>query len=215
MGPKRKVAKSRRKSRSKWVIASLVLVLVVVSAFASYVWYPKNPSMQSSNQTLQGLTSLANQYIAVMQNLNSSQTKTEIAAQLGKSYNQTDLFAWEHSKLTFTQPDGMYTDPQQIIQSGKGICVQWSILYVSACLAEGHQSRLVAAVDTSSWNYIHVWAEDYCNGQWVHVDPSDSVWDNPARYQSWDWGEGLGSSVKVYAFLDNEFVDVTDSYSPH
>jgi transglutaminase-like putative cysteine protease len=214
MGPKRKVAKSRRKRHSKWVIASLVLVLVVVGASAAYVFYPKNPTTQPSNQTPQGLTSLANQYMAVMQNLNSSQTQTEIAAQLGKSYNQTDLFTWEHSKLTFTQPDGMYTDPQQILQGGKGICVQWSILYVSACLAEGYPSRLVAAVDTSSWNYIHVWAEDYHNGYWVHVDPSDSVWDNPARYQGWDWGAGLGSSVRVYAFMDNSYVEVTDSYAP-
>jgi transglutaminase-like putative cysteine protease len=214
MGPKRKIAKSKRKSHSKWVVASIVLVLVIVGATAAYVLYPQKQNPATDNQTPAGLTRLADQYMAIMQNLNSSQTKTEIAAQLGKSYNQTDLFAWEHTKLTFTQPNGMYTDPQQILQGGKGICVQWSILYVSACLAQGYQSRLVASVDTSSWNYIHVWAEDYYNGHWVHVDPSDSVWDNPARYQSWDWGAGLGSSVRVYAFMDNAYVDVTDSYAP-
>jgi len=29
----------------------------------------------------------------------------------------------------------------------------------------------VVAVDTSSWSFIHTWAEDYYGGNWVHVDP--------------------------------------------
>ncbi len=80
--------------------------------------------------------------------------------------------------------------------------MQWSIVYVSACLALGYQSRLVVAVDTQGWSYIHVWAEDYYNGAWVHVDPSDKVWNSPHRYlgSSWDWGPYIGSTVKVYAF---------------
>jgi hypothetical protein len=214
MGPKRKVARSKRNPSNIWVVAGIVLVLVVLGATAAYIFYPKTPSASPSIQMPQGLTVLANQYIQIMQNLNSSQTKSEIVAELEPHYNQTELFGWEHSKLTFTQPDNSYTDPKQILQSGKGICTQWSILYVSACLAEGYQSRLIAAVDTSSWSYIHVWAEDYYNGRWVHVDPSDSVWENPSRYQSWDWGAGLGSRVRVYAFMDNAYVDVTDSYAP-
>jgi hypothetical protein len=86
---------------------------------------------------------------------------------------------------------------------------------VSACLALGYQSRLVVAVDTQSWSYIHVWAEDYYNGIWVHVDPSDKVWNNPSRYQSWDWGKYVGSDVKIYAFEDGKFEEVTSFYSAH
>jgi hypothetical protein len=70
----------------------------------------------------------------------------------------------------------------------------------------------VVAADTSNWNFIHVWAEDYFNGTWVHVDPSDSVWNNPSRYQSWGWGN-IGSDVRVYAFEDGAFTDVTSTYS--
>ena len=84
---------------------------------------------------------------------------------------------------------------------------------MSACLALGYQSRLVAAVDTSTWSYIHVWAEDYYNGTWVHVDPSDGVWNNPARYQTWDWGSGIGSAVRIYACEDGAYHDVTSVYS--
>ena len=84
---------------------------------------------------------------------------------------------------------------------------------MSACLSLGYQSRLVVAVDSSSWTFIHTWAEDYYNGNWVHVDPSDSVWNNPSRYLSWDWGKYLGSQVRVYAFEDGSFQDVTASYA--
>jgi transglutaminase-like putative cysteine protease len=150
-----------------------------------------------------------------MHNLNSTQTKTTMASQLDSHYNQTDLFGWEQTKLTFANdPNGFFEDPTQILNSGKGICVQWSEVYVSACLALGYQSRLVVAVDTSTWSYIHVWAEDYYNGTWVHVDPSDKVWNQPSRYQSWDWGSAIGSTVKIYAFEDSTFQDVTSSYSP-
>jgi transglutaminase-like putative cysteine protease len=150
-----------------------------------------------------------------MKNLNASETKAKMAAQLDPSCNQTDLFVWEQSKLTFTQdPAGWFEDPIQILNSGDGICVQWSIVYVSACLALGYQSRLVVAADTTGWSFIHVWAEDYFNGTWVHVDPSDKVWNNPARYQSWDWGKGIGSDVKIYAFEDGSYQEVTSTYSP-
>jgi transglutaminase-like putative cysteine protease len=149
-----------------------------------------------------------------MKNLNSSQTKTKMLSLLNPNYNQTQLFSWEASKMTFaSDPTGFFEDPFQILGRGQGICVQWSIVYVSACLALGYQSRLVVAVDTQGWSYIHVWAEDYYNGKWVHVDPSDKVWNAPHRYLSWDWGQYIGSTVKVYAFEDNQYQDVTSTYS--
>lgn len=154
------------------------------------------------------------QYLTIMEHLNSSGVKSEMATLLNPNYNQTDLFSWEHSKLAFTQDlTGFYENPFQILSSGDGICVQWSIVYVSACLALGYQSRLVVAANTANWQFIHVWAEDYYNGVWVHVDPSDGVWNNPSRYQSWGWGT-FGTEVKVYAFEDGIFQDATSTYAP-
>ncbi len=83
---------------------------------------------------------------------------------------------------------------------------------MSACLSLGYPSRLVVAADSSSWNFIHTWAEDY-NGTWVPVDPSDAAWNMPWRYQSWEWGAYLGSGVSVYAFEDGSFQDVTATYA--
>jgi hypothetical protein len=71
------------------------------------------------------------------------------------------------------------------------------------------------AVNTTTWNFVHVWAEDYFNGSWVHVDPSDKVWDKPSRYQDWDWGKCIGLDVKIYAFEDGKYEEVTSTYSQH
>ncbi len=215
MSPVKRVYSTKRhRQRQRWIIIGSILLLAVSLVTVAYFLYPHNSS--STNDVPDesaAFKAFKNHYLNIMQNLNSSKTKTEIASQLDSNYNQTDLFTWEHSKLTFIQDStGFFEDPTQILNSGKGICIQWSILYVSACLALNHPSRLVVAVDTSTWSFIHTWAEDYYNGTWIHVDPSDSAWNNPSRYQSWDWGKALGSGVRVYAFEDGRATEVTSVY---
>lgn len=154
-------------------------------------------------------------YLGIMKSLDSNQCKLDIALELGGEYNFTELFAWEHSKLTFeSDPAGWFEDPFEILSSGKGTCAQFSIVYVSACLALDIQSRLVVAANTTTWAFIHVWSEVYINGSWVHVDPSE-VWNQPSRYQNWDWGKSLGQDVRVYAFQDGKSEDVTSTYNQH
>src|SRR5664280_2450745 len=212
----RKTRSARKHGQKRnWIVAVSILLLTAVLLTTAFVWFPSKTPTNNAADEPEGLKTLADHYMTVMHNLNSTQTKTTMASQLDSHYNQTDLFGWEQTKLTFANdPNGFFEDPTQILNSGKGICVQWSEVYVSACLALGYQSRLVAAVDTSTWSYIHVWAEDYYNGTWVHVDPSDRVWNQPSRYQSWDWGNAIGSTVRVYAFEDGAYQDVTSSYSP-
>jgi hypothetical protein len=228
MNPVRKAqAKRKHRQARSWVIAASILILISTLLAAVYLWNPKNPAnnhqggssisaspvIDSPTQAPSAFEVFTNHYLEIMHNLNSSETKTAIAPSLNLSYNQTDLFIWEQSKLKFIQDTtGWFDDPIQILNSGKGICEQFSVVYVSACLALGYQSRLVVAVDASSWNFIHVWAEDYFHGTWVHVDPSDSVWNNPSRYQNWNWGQAIGLGVKIYAFEDGTFQDVTSIY---
>jgi hypothetical protein len=210
---KARASKRHRQNRKLATAISVVLLVLLISTLA-YLWFPKNSSGNQQPQTPAASKAFTNHYLALMHSLNSSETKTQMLPQLDSAFNQTDLFTWEQTKLTFIQdPTGWFEDPTQILNSGKGVCAQWSIVYVSACLALGHQSRLVVAADSANWNFIHVWAEDYCNGTWVHVDPSDKVWNNPSRYQSWDWGSGIGSNVKIYAFEDCGFEEVTTKYS--
>jgi hypothetical protein len=216
MCPAKKARPSRRRRQTrKWIVAVSILLLSAVLIAGAYFWYPKNSANNQQDEP-PAFKAFTDHYLGIMHNLNSTETKTKLASQLDPNYNQTDLFTWEQSKLTFVQdPAGWFEDPNQILSSGKGICAQFSILYVSACLALNHQSRLVVAADTKNWNFIHVWAEDYFKGDWVHVDPSDSVWNNPSRYQNWDWGKGIGLNVKIYAFEDSGFEEVTTNYMPH
>jgi len=214
----------KRQGKRSWLIAlsaAFIIIIIGTGAYLSTQGKNKGPEAKADSQ-LDVLTNdpafnaFANQFLGIMRNLNSSQTTSQMLAQVPSGDNQTDLFKWESTRLTFSSDvSTSLVNPFQILSWGKGVCLQWSIVYVSACLALGHQSRLCVAVDTGSWSWIHVWAEDYYNGAWVHVDPSDKVWDQPHRYlgPSWQWGQYLGTQVKVYAFEDNSYQDVTSKYS--
>jgi hypothetical protein len=174
--------KKKKSQTRKWITAAGIVLIVLVVSSAAYLLGPAKTATNNTPTTAPtGLQTLANHYMTIMHNLNSSQTKTAVATQLSGHYNQTELFGWEHTKLVFNQSTaGYFEDPTQILADGKGVCFQWSIVYAAACLSEGYPCRLVASVDTASWSAIHMWTEVYYNGAWVHVDPSDSVWNNPS-----------------------------------
>ena len=209
-------AAKRHRHTRKWIVIAFTLILIVTLFTVAYLKYPfDNKGNNDSNAAINNpaFTAFTEHYLALMKSLNSTQTKAAMCAQLNSKHNQTDLFDWQKNKMVFASDTaGWFEDPIKILNSGDGICVQWSIVYVSACLALGYQSRLVVATDTTNWNFIHTWAEDYFNGTWVHVDPSDRVWNDPSRYQSWDWGKYIGSDVKIYAFEDGTFQNVTLAY---
>ena len=214
-GGKVRSARQHRNTR-RWIILTAALLLTISLLSVAYIKFPTNNKVNNNANVAinnPAFTTFTQHYLDLMKTLNSTQTKTEMATQLNPNNNQTDLFTWQQTKMVFAQDtNGWLEDPIKILNSGNGICVQWSIVYVSACLALGYQSRIVVAADTSNWNFIHTWAEDYYNGTWVHVDPSDKVWNNPSHYQSWDWGKYIGSDVKIYAFEDDTFQDVTSTY---
>jgi hypothetical protein len=211
-------SKSRQKHKQTQrliTISGVLLVLVIMVTVAIVKWPAGNTNNQQNNAVVDpAFTAFTNHYLDLMKNLNSTQIKTQMSSMLNPNNNQTDIFIWQRTKMTFAQDTtSWYENPLQILNSKDGICVQWSVVYVSACLALGHQSRFVVAVNTATWSFIHTWAEDYYESKWVPVDPSDAVWNNPSRYQSWGWGT-FGSQVKVYAFEDDSFQEVTNTYAP-
>jgi len=184
-----------------------VLVLIITFVYILFIWL-----------TQQERTSFENHYLSIMKNLNSTVTKTKVRSWFKRDYNFTELYEWVHEKLDFVPINESFerhTDPSKILESGKGRCEEFSILYVAACLAHGYQSRIIVAVDVSNpinWVGQHVWAEVRVNDQWVHVDPSDKVWNKPYRYENWSWGKDIGLKINVYAFEAGKYEDVTLHY---
>jgi len=192
------------KNRKSLLILFVVLILVITVVL--FIW--------SSQQER---ASFENHYLGIMKNLNSTGTKTNVTNQFERDYNFTELYEWIHENLEFVPVNETFerhTDPLKILESGKGRCEEFSILYVVACLAHGYQSRIIVAVDVSNpinWIGQHVWAEVKLD-DWVHVDPSDRTWNEPYRYKAWVWGKEIGSRIKIYAFEDGKYEDVTLNY---
>ena len=181
----------------------LLLLLVPVIVLFSIIFWNQKASV--------------NYYLDIMGSLSKEETKAALREKFHREYNLTELVRWVNEHLVFdenlTKP--RYEDPFCILGFGKGRCGEFSILYVAVCLAHGYESRLVIAVDISNpfcWSEKHAWAEVKVNDAWVHVDPSDKKWDEPYRYETWEWGKHIGSTVRIYAFEDGRYEDVTLNY---
>ena len=108
--------KQAQKRTRNWVIGGAALLLIIILISVALLNTPKTPVPSSQQDESAGFKAFTAQYLAIMKNLNSSQTKAKMAALLNPSYNQTDLFAWEGSKLTFANdPSGSFEDPFQIL----------------------------------------------------------------------------------------------------
>lgn len=194
------------KKQSAFLTFFFVLVFVIASTYILLIWLPQ-----------QERASFENHFLDIMKNLNSTVTKTEVRGWFERDDNFTELYEWVHEKLDFVPVNESFerhTDPSEILKTGEGRCEEYSILYVAACLAHGYQSRIIVAIDVSNpinWVGQHVWAEVKLD-VWVHTDPSDKVWNDPYRYETWSWGKDIGSKIKIYAFEDGKYGDVTLHY---
>lgn len=190
-------------------------LLIIVVAISSII-------LASAFILVWGFSDFKTHYLDIMKSLNDPQTESTIRANFTRPYNQTQLIAWERTYLAFVPMNETFenrtTDPVQILQSGKGRCEEFAILYVSACSAMGYEARLVVARQFYNiWTYgEHAWAEVKVNGTWIHVDPSlgNGTWNESLVYKSrhWWWAEQIGWTVSVYAFENGKVEDVSSSY---
>ncbi len=147
----------------------------------------------------------------IMKSLNNPLTHEAIRNNMTYAYNLTELFYWEHSYVKWTDVYfSRSNDPVEILAKGKGRCGEFSILYLSACLSLGYEARLLVSVRPYIYWELHNWVEVKVDDQWIPVDPTDKVWNNPLRYESW-WGE-IGKDAFIYAFEEGKIEEVTDRY---
>ena len=145
----------------------------------------------------------------IMRFLSNSDTISKIRDLFDRDYDYLELVTWVHDRLEFSEkkPDPQPMDPIKILELGEGRCGEFSILYVSACIAHGYQARLVLILRGSN----HEWAEVKINGEWIHVDPTSppNVYvDNPTMYIERNMTLHL-----VVAFESNSYDIVTDKYN--
>lgn len=197
----------RHKPICTWQLA-VGAALIFLVASVSFFWFVL-PRIERAG--------FENHFLGIMDNVNATNTKTAMAGRFEKNYNFTELYEWVNKRLRFIPLNETFernTDPIKILESRKGRCEEFSILYAASCLACGYQSRIIVAIDESNPRNLiglHVWAEVRLD-RWVHVDPSDKVSDAPYRYEDWSWGKNIGYSVRIYAFQPGSCEEVTSNY---
>lgn len=83
---------------------------------------------------------------------------------------------------------------QQIVQSKRGVCVEYAKLYNALARLAGIPSTVVNGVAYGEYKHFegHAWNLIYNNNKWIFVDPT------------WDLMNGIVSSSHIYFFDNNE-----------
>ncbi|MFZ7138360.1 MAG: transglutaminase-like domain-containing protein [archaeon] len=150
-----------------------------------------------------------------MEYLDDPSIQQAIRNNMTETYNFTQLFEWEHKYLHWVdigEIENRTLDPREILKSEKGHCGEFSLVYLTACLSLGYQARWMVSVRPFNYSGLHNWVEVMYNGSWVHVDPTEKIWDNPSMYSDRDWWGVIGRDALVFAFEKGKFKDVTSKY---
>ena len=176
-----------RLSEPRTIFVLLIAILLVVACFITgYAW----GYLSGVND---GRTSVIEKILyaeGVLLNSSSGDILTELRHNFPERLNHTELLTWESTTLNYTQKpiEKRTTNPIEILKRGLGKCGEFSIVYVSICLANDIPARLVTDLVID-----HMWAEANPSKDgrtWVHVEPTDScvriqkeekgIYDSPA-----------------------------------
>jgi transglutaminase-like putative cysteine protease len=68
-----------------------------------------------------------------------------------------------------TERDEQLSDAQNVLDNGRGICYQFTKVFVSMCKSIGIPARERRGI---TFDKRHSWAEVYINNEWVIYDPT-------------------------------------------
>lgn len=187
----RKWKKEKEEFHKKPLLVILVvLFLLIAFVITGYTWGYTSGYTSGLNDGRTSVIEKIAHHESVLLSLSSNDIMTQIRQNFSEKLNYTELLAWESTRLTYTKEPikNRTTNPVEILKRGIGKCGEFSIVYVSICLANDIPARLVtgAVVD-------HAWAEvnPLKDGRtWIHVEPTDScvriqkgeksIYDSPA-----------------------------------
>lgn len=148
---------------------------------------------------------IINVYRRISESLTELSMKMKLRKFFAHRLSLFELLEWLHLKVEFDkQVPVRHNDPLEIMQYGRGMCREFSVLYNAICLANGYRARLILDMSDHAW--VEVWDKQL--GKWVHVDPSEKRIDDPKMYER-DWKKDLR---EVYAFEKGKIEDVTRNY---
>ena len=214
---------NRLKPRKSFVVLLIVFFLLVACLITGYTWGYFS-GLKNGRTSVIGKIAYAE---GVLLNLSSSDILTELRHKFPEKLNYTELLTWESTRLNYTQKpiENRTTDPIEILKRGLGKCGEFSIVYVSICLANDIPARLVTDLVID-----HMWAEANPSKDgrtWVHVEPTDScvriqkgrsiydtptTVDNPSYYAKKNFE--MVFSFQVSEERQVQIVDITSFYSP-
>ncbi|TCL70946.1 transglutaminase superfamily protein [Hydrogenispora ethanolica] len=108
------------------------------------------------------------------------------------------LFSYVNSNLTYDPQVQAEHSAVRTLQRKRGLCTDFSLLYIALCRAAGVPSRFVAGyrfaprqvgyTETDLAPHAHAWAESYLPGLgWVVVDPTSFIYQNGAAVTSYEF----------------------------
>ncbi|MHA1972570.1 MAG: transglutaminase-like domain-containing protein [Candidatus Hodarchaeales archaeon] len=181
-------------AKAGWVILAIfVLLYITENPISHYIALKEQENFQQE----------------LIDRLYSNETIEGMSKYFDRPYNYTELITWTHNQLEVVdkKPDPLPKTPFEILELGEGRCGEFSILYCSACIANGYDARLVMILRGSN----HEWVEVMINGEWVHVDPTNPPYvhvNDPLMYLN------RGKKLHlVVAFGLAGYEDVTEKYN--
>lgn len=179
-----------------------VLLIVLVINFLFVMPYSYRDTFEYGN-------------LKIVDELSNPTLQEKFRFKMKENYTLSELLDWVHDQIVWVdlgELSNRSSDPFKIIDSGKGHCGEFAILYFAGCLSLGYEARWIVSVRPYNFSGLHNWVEVKVDNSWVHVDPREKKWNEPSMYKDGNWWGIIGKDAFVYAFEKGKNEDVTDRY---
>lgn len=189
------------------IIILFVLFLIILGAYFHTTHLPLPKKIRNYQDIMKKISS-QNESLRVKAYVqNDPLSFTFASPQEYYTLNWWGLLEYLHAKLNYTKEEIMHhEDPIAILDYGKGRSAEFSIAYIALSLAFDYEVRMIMCLTD------HLWVELKRLNEWMHIDPTEKIVDDPYMYERDQDKDFNGKDDKVYAIEPEQVTDVTESY---